>query len=216
MRATSLLLGLATLLPLALAAAPLAGGNGFESYVLDPLVEACDGNAPPDAQTACAGLDQYGGGVFGGMERTLGGVSWDDFRATGGGEIEAANFYFAARVVLVHDGATLTWVNENPPGGNRHSVASSDWGCDPSGWTGPCQPVLPVPGANFGGGRAFKAPHPLQPGEEFRLTIDIASMNPAGYVALQNGNYLIPYHCYIHGAAQMSGLIVVTPVDAGP
>jgi hypothetical protein len=116
----------------------------------------------------------------------------------------------------MHDQQWVVWTNNNPPGGNRHSVASSDWGCDAPSVLSSCQPVLPVPGLAFGGGRAFKSPGPLQPGASFALYVDIAHMSPDAYVKVRDGTYLIAYHCYIHGAAQMQGMLVVTDVPPPP
>ncbi|MCA1814527.1 MAG: hypothetical protein LC624_11355 [Halobacteriales archaeon] len=188
---------LAMLLP-----AVLAGPLGEE------VADRCFELDPPD-EAPC----EVAEGVFGGLERP--GASFGDFRGDEAVALEAANFYFSPKVSVMHDQQWVVWENGNPPGGNRHSVASSDWGCDATHALGDCQAVLPVAGLAFGGGRAFKATAPLQPGGTFALYVDIASMDPDAYVQLQDGSYLITYHCYIHGAAQMQGQLIVTDVE-GP
>lgn len=200
LRALALGLGLAAL---AAAALPAAGGP-----LGDELADKCFALGLPDS-TAC----EVAQGVLGGLERP--GVSAGDFRGDPQVSIDAANFYFSPKFSVMHDKQWVVFTNENPPGGNRHSVASSDWGCAPAGWLGACQPVLPVPGDAFGGGRAFKAPAPIQPEGQYALYIDTAHMDPRAYVDVGQGNYLVAYHCYIHGAAQMEGFLLVTGVQ-GP
>jgi plastocyanin len=190
-----------------LAAAPLAGaGNDFEEMALGPVEDAC-GQVLAPGDEVCFDAAEIGEGVFGGLERFAGGVSFEDCRDNGdaGCHVEVANFYFASRVLVVSDGQTIEFENGNPPGGNRHSVMSSDWGCamPDSG----CVPVLPVPGANFGGGQGFA--QALPPGGTFDLTVDVASLDPQAYVLTQDGTAVIAYHCYIHGAATMNAYIVV-------
>jgi hypothetical protein len=124
-------------------------------------------------------------------------------------EVEIADFYFNARVTIVQDGTDVVFRNGNAPGGNTHSVMSSDWGGT--------EPVLPVPGVDFGGGKGFRSSK-LSPGREFLLHVDTATMNPASYVRLSNeegGDVLIPFHCYIHGPNVMNGWILVHNEDEG-
>jgi plastocyanin len=128
------------------------------------------------------------------------GVSVDDFTGDDKASIQIADFYFAPRISLVRNGQTVSFANANPPGGNRHSVSSSDWGST--------TPVLPIPVASFGGGRAFRSGR-LGPGEPFTVLADVAALDPAAYLLLPNGDAIIGYHCYIHGAAQMNGVLVV-------
>ena len=116
-------------------------------------------------------------------------------------DLEIADFYFRPRVVRVRDGQTVVFTNTNPPGGNRHSLSSSDWGGN--------RPVLPGPIGGFGGGRAFGS-GVLDPGATFTLEIDLATMDPEAYVPLPNGDHVISFFCYIHGSSQMNGQLVVT------
>lgn len=131
------------------------------------------------------------------------GASFADFTDNLTQTVDVADFYFAPRVIQVFDRSRVVLINRNSEGGNRHSVASSDFGSEDR--------ILPVPGYEFGAGRGFKSSGALQPGEVFVLDIDIASMDPASYMPTGFGDYYIGYHCYVHGAAQMSGLIRVLP-----
>lgn len=116
--------------------------------------------------------------------------------------VEVRDFSFAPRIIQVYDGQRVIFRNTNRAGGNRHSLASSDLGSD--------QRVLPLPGGGFGGGRSFRSGL-LQPGESFILDIRIATMDPRAYLPTGFGDYLIGFHCYVHGASQMSGIIRVLP-----
>jgi hypothetical protein len=135
-----------------------------------------------------------------GLART--GVSAADFTDDPVQEIEITDFYFAPRIVQVFDRTRIVFRNTNPTGGNRHSLSSSDLGSD--------HRVLPlIP--EFGAGQGFDSNGLLQPGDVFVLDIDIAAMDPVSYLPTGLGDYWIGYHCYVHGAAQMSGLIRVLP-----
>lgn len=149
-----------------------------------PITDACGADV-------CAEIEE-------GLVRP--GVSADDLRGDEIAMIEVADFYFAPRLAEVRDGQTVQITNTAPTGGNRHSVASADWGGG--------EPVLPVPGISFGGGAAFRSAR-LQPGTAFIFEIDLSTMDPNGYVALPGGDVLIPYFCYIHGASQMNGQLLV-------
>jgi len=116
-------------------------------------------------------------------------------------ELLIADFYFKPRLAIVRDGQTVVFRNNNAPGGNRHSFASADWGSN--------EPVYPIPVSSFGGGRAFRS-GVLDPQTTFTLTIDVATMNPDAYLPLPNGDVVIGYFCYIHGASQMSGQLLVS------
>ncbi|HEV8360998.1 MAG TPA: hypothetical protein VGR28_11140 [Candidatus Thermoplasmatota archaeon] len=193
----------------ALAAAPLAGaGNDLEELLVGPIEDNCEEVIAPGSDVCFDGVEILEG-ALGGLERFAGGISYEDCRDNGadGCNVEVANFYFASRVVVISDGQGIEFENENPPGGNRHSVMSSDLGCamPDSG----CVPVLPVPGANFGGGQGFA--QALPPGGSFELEIDLDELDPQAYVMLDDGTAVITYHCYIHGAATMNGIIVVAP-----
>lgn len=130
------------------------------------------------------------------------GVSAADYTDDGVLEIDLTDFAFAPRIVQVFDGQRIIFRNRNRFGGNRHSLASSDYGSD--------QRVLPIPGGGFGGGRAFQS-GVLQPGESFIFDVRIATMDPRGYLPTGLGDQLIGFHCYIHGASQMSGVLRVLP-----
>ena len=114
--------------------------------------------------------------------------------------IDVADFYFAPRVAKVRDGQLVAFQNINLVGGNRHSVASSDWAG--------ASPVLPIPGGAAGGGRGFSS-GVLQPESALVLRIDLASIHPDAVVPLANDEYLIAYHCYIHTATVMQGQLIV-------
>jgi plastocyanin len=128
------------------------------------------------------------------------GVSFEDFTSTTTATIDIADFYFAPHLSLVRNGQTVSFSNGNAPGGNSHSVSSSDWGGS--------EPVLPLPFAGFGAGDGFRSGK-LGPGEPFTLVADVAALDPVSYLLLPNGDALIGYHCYIHGSAQMNGVLVV-------
>lgn len=130
------------------------------------------------------------------------GVSAADFTDDPGQQVEITDFYFAPRIVQVFDRTRIVFTNTNPLGGNRHSLSSSDLGSD-----GRVLPIAP----EFGAGRGFRSDGVLQPGDTFTLDIDIAAMDPVSYLPTGAGDYWIAYHCYVHGAAQMSGLIRVLP-----
>lgn len=171
------------------------------------LVAIAIAPAPSDAGAlarACrdAGVDAAVCGAALAAETALErpGASADDFTADDVASVRIADFYFAPRVSIVRNRQTVTFINVNPPGGNRHSVISSDWGGT--------QPVLPIPVVGFGGGVAFRSGK-LGPGEPFTVVADVAALDPAASVLLPNGDALIGYHCYIHGSAQMSGVLVV-------
>jgi len=136
-----------------------------------------------------------------GIQRT--GVSVADYTDNVSQVVEIADFYFAPRIIQVFDESRVVFVNRNPEGGNRHSISSSDFGAD--------ERILPAPGFEFGAGRGFRSSAKLMPGDAFVLDIDIASMDPAAYLPTGFGDYYIGYHCYVHGASQMSGLIRVLP-----
>lgn len=128
------------------------------------------------------------------------GVSFSDFTHDSNATIDIADFAFAPRLAIVHDQQMVAFTNRNRTGGNPHSVASDDIGSD--------SPVLPVPLASFGGGRAFRSGR-LLPGEPFFLQVNLGTMDPRGYQVLPTGDVLISYHCYIHGSAQMNGQLLV-------
>lgn len=140
------------------------------------------------------------GEVENGLART--GISAADFTDDPTQTIEITDFYFAPRIVQVYDHTRIVFTNTNPVGGNRHSLSSSDLGSE-----GRVLPIAP----EFGAGRGFRSDGVLQPGDTFILDIDIAAMDPVSYLPTGLGDYLIGYHCYVHGAAQMSGLIRVLP-----
>jgi len=131
------------------------------------------------------------------------GVSVADFTDDAGGAIEIADFYFAPRFSVVANGQTVSFRNSNRPGGNPHSVSSGDWGGS--------EPVLPVPVLGFGAGEGFRSGK-LGPGEPFEVTVDVATLEPETYLLLPNGDALIGFHCYIHGASQMNGVLLVRDV----
>lgn len=133
-----------------------------------------------------------------GLERP--GLSVEDFTTQPTARIEIADFYFAPRIAVVRNGQSVSFTNTNAPGGNSHSLVSSDWG-------GP-EPVLPVPFAGFGGGEGFRSGR-LPPGAVVTLVADVDALDPVSYLVLPNGDALIGYHCYIHGSAQMNGAILV-------
>lgn len=130
------------------------------------------------------------------------GVSYADLTDDPVLVIDVRDFSFAPRVFQIFDGQRVIFRNGNPMGGNRHSLASSDLGGD--------RPILPVPGGGFGGGRAFRSGL-LQPGESFILDVRIATMDPEAYMPTGLGDYIIGFHCYVHGASQMNGYIRVLP-----
>jgi plastocyanin len=198
MQARSFLVALALAAPLALGVMPHARGNDLEELVVGTLEQLCEG-APDPSQDGCNQGAGLGEGVFGGLERSGGGVSFADCTDDLECDVEVANFYFAPRYTLVKNGQEVSFTNVNPMGGNRHSVESSDWNSD--------SPVLPVPGANFGGGAAFK--HALQPGASFSLTFDKLDLAPESVVYLPDGSAMVAYHCYIHGAAAMQAFIII-------
>lgn len=177
------------------AAAALAAGvpAGAPAHTLGEEADARCREAGVDA-SACALVRA----AEEGLQRP--GVSFGDFRDDGTADIEVADFYFGPRLAVVRDGQTVRFTNAVPPGGNRHSVSSADWG-------GP-SPVLPAPLLGFGGGEAFRSGR-LEPGDTFFLPVDVATMDPRGYVPLPSGDVLISYFCYIHGASQMSGQLLV-------
>lgn len=150
----------------------------------DPITDAC-----PEAP--CAAVED-------GLRRP--GVSYDDLTGDDVAAVAIDDFYFAPRAAVIRDGQTVVFTNRRPVGGNRHSVSSADWG-------GP-EPVLPVPVLSFGGGEAFRSAR-LQPGTAFTMTVDVAQIDPRAYVPLPNGDVLISYFCYIHGASQMNGQLIV-------
>lgn len=196
MHARSVAVGLALLLALGLA--PGSRGNDLAALVEGTFADVCQG-APEPAAEGCATGGEVAGGVVGGLERLGGGISWADCTDDAECEVEVADFYFSPRVTVVDDGQEVTWFNENGPGGNRHSVMSSDWNS--------AQPVLPVPGVNFGGGASFRAA--LQPQGSFSLEVNVLDLEPESVVRLPDGSALIPYHCYIHGAAMMQAWLLV-------
>jgi hypothetical protein len=116
--------------------------------------------------------------------------------------IDVRDFSFAPRVFQIFDGQRVVFRNGNPKGGNRHSLASSD--------LGGADPILPLPGSGFGGGRAFRSGL-LQPGESFILDVNIPTMDPEAYMPTGLGDHIIGFHCYVHGASQMNGYIRVLP-----
>lgn len=186
------------LVPVLLVLLPSSGrAHSVSEMAVQAVRENCAAWVPGDFQ--CQRIGDLTEGAFGGLKRAGGGVTLADYRDDASGTVEVADFYFASRVMLLRDGQTVTFGNANPIGGNRHSVTSSDWGGG--------EPVLPVPGATFGGGAAFK--RALQPGEQFSFGFDIAAMPAESYVALPENWFLVPYHCYIHGAAQMSAYVLV-------
>lgn len=179
------------LLPLALAIAVLPASAGT---VGEEVARECRARGVPDE--ACDAIIA----VEDGLARpglTAGDLSDDGARV----EIDVADFYFKPRLSLVRDGQTIVFRNDNPIGGNRHSLSSADWGGE--------EPVYPVPGPSFGGGRAFRS-GVLDPGSTFTLELDMATMNPDAYFPLPNGDFLIGFFCYIHGAAQMNGQFIVS------
>jgi plastocyanin len=169
--------------------APSASAGPLDHELYTACVEA---GAP---EAGCATMRS----VADGLER--GGVSAGDFTGDGAVAIEVADFYFSPHLSVMRNGQTVVFTNTNRAGGNRHSVSSADLGGD--------EPVLPVPLGSFGGGRAFRSGR-LEPGDPFVLTIDVATMDPRAYVPLPNGDYLIGFFCYIHGASQMNGQLLVT------
>lgn len=133
-----------------------------------------------------------------GSERT--GVTFADLTDDPVFEIDIADFYFAPRIFQIYDGTRVIFRNANPVGGNRHSLSSSDL----------AGPTPIVPPRSFGGGGAFRSGL-LRPGDVFILDVYVARMDPRGPLPTGLGDHLIGFHCYVHGATQMSGLIRVLP-----
>lgn len=172
-----------------------------EQIALERLRAACVLAAIPDA--TCAQGEQAISGVFAGLKRAGGGVSYGDVRDQnhhGSIEVEVGSFYFAPRVLEVDLGSVVTWRNTDPAGGNRHIVSSSDWlGSDPA---------LPAPGFSFGGGTGFSSGL-MQPGDTWNLVLATRDDWPQSIVPLGISKVLIPYHCNVHGASQMSGFLLL-------
>jgi plastocyanin len=175
--------------------------------VVAAIAPATADTAGREAERACldAGLDAGVCALLVEVEdgAARAGLSAGDFSDDPAAAVTIADFYFEPRLTMIRNGQTITFRNDNLPGGNPHSVSSADVGGD--------SPVL-APGGEFGGGRGFRSGR-LAPGDPFFLTIDLATLDPAAYLVLPDGSALISYHCYVHGAGQMQGQIVVEAVS---
>lgn len=190
---------------IALAIAPMTGAYAHDPQMiaLAELQAACDsGSIPP---SDCATLGAAVTASFTGVERTGGGVSYEDARNENEGThqyitVKVGPFYFAPRILEIDPGQVVHFLNESPIGGNTHIVSSSDWGGT--------NPALPIPGASSWGGGAFTSDR-LAPGRTWDWPILADGSHPETGIRLGIDKVLIPYHCNLHGASQMNGYLIL-------
>lgn len=197
------------LLAIASIAAP-AHAHDPESVARAAVLRACATASVPDA--ACAPASAALSIPFGALSRAGGGVSYADMRdAETHPEVvvEVGSFSFTPRILEVDLGQVVTFRNIAPAGGNTHLVASSDWLASDR--------ALPIPGLAFGGGTTdpsgvgtdgFQS-QPMRPSDRWDLVME-ARHWPDSLIAPPGvAKIVIPYHCNIHGASQMSGYLIL-------
>lgn len=178
-----------------------------EEQVQSQITRACAlGAVPP---TACETSSNAAADGFEALERPGGGVSYADERSASEVVVDVGNFYFAPRVLQVDADQTVIFRNTSVVGGPRHKLVSSD----PLG----ARPVLPVPGPlSFGGGCGWASPTMLG-GDDWPLVLSdpVDAQCGSALSAPSFDKVIVPYHCNIHGASQMSGYLVVRTKQYG-
>ena len=188
----------AMMLALAAAVPVPARAHDPESIALGRVRAACAA-----AQHDCATAEAAVAIAFAAMQRTGGGVSYGDARNENEHHdivVDVGSFYFAPRILEVDPDQVVRFVNTSPAAGNRHIVSSSDWLAFGGG-------AFPIPGSlSFGGGAVSSGI--LQPGETWEWAMDPGA-HPESGIPLGVDKVLIPYHCNLHGSAQMNGYLIL-------